>query len=448
MAGEIVKPKVFSCPGCGASLSVTAIGTSTTVVCSQCNSILDANSAIIKLIGKFESAVQYQPYFELNSFGSLRGIKWKIIGFVVREDKEYNFIWDEYLLYNPYNGYRWILKIDGHFSLTERLVVVPNRLENTKLDTNEFDYNSRNYKLFNRGNVQVLYVVGEFYWRVKQGETVAMRDYISPPFMLSEEVTGGEEANYSISEYISESEINSAFKRAEKADTRGPVGVAANQPNPYSYGKMNILLTSVAVAVLFLIWVMSSVSQKQKVLLETNVFGHTHPYMSVPDPTELKSSISDSFDIPDGIGNVELKMSSPVNNQWAEAQVTLVNETTGEDYTFDEGVEYYSGRDSDGAWSEGDQTGSRIISSVPGGTYHMETELTGDMQPPSALLVLVRHSGMAANFLAALFLIVFPAIWCKWRDRAFEVSRWSNSDYNTFKPLNEYLPDDDDESLS
>lgn len=444
MAGEIVKPKVFSCPGCGASLSVTAIGSSTTVVCAYCNSILDANSPIVKLIGKFENAVQYQPCFELNSFGTLRGIKWKIIGFVVREDKEYNFVWDEYLLYNPYNGYRWILKIDGHFSLTERLAVIPNRLENPKLDTNEFDYNSRNYKLFNRGVVQVVYVVGEFYWRVKQGETVAMRDYVSPPFMLSEEISGAEEANYSISEYVSESEINSAFKRAEKADTRGAVGVAANQPNPYSYQNRNILFTVGAVAVLFFIWLSLSMTQKQKILIETNISGRPPQSMAVPDPTMPKSSISESFNIPDSIGNVELRMSSPVNNQWAEAQITLVNETTGEDYTFEEGVEYYSGRDSDGSWSEGSQTGSRLISSVPGGTYHMESEVTGDMQTPSALLVLVRHSGMAANFLAALFLIVFPAIWSKWRERAFEVSRWSNSDYNTYTPLSEYLPDDDD----
>lgn len=431
MAGEIVTPKIFSCPGCGAALSVTAIGTTTTVVCSSCHAVSDAKSDILRVIGKFESAVVYYPYFELNSFGTLRGIKWKIIGFVVRRDKEYEFSWEEYLLYNPYNGYRWILRIDGHFSLTERLPVVPHRLDQSPDVPNNFDYEGRNFKLFNRGQAEVMFVAGEFYWRVSQGETVDMCDYISPPFILSEEVSKNE-SNYSISEYIPESEINSAFKRSEKGDQRGSRGVAANQPNPHTYSKLSFLTTLASLGALFAIYVFSTSVKKEKNVFQQSFEGRPYQYQAMPDASAPKNAISESFVIPDDIGNLELRMGSPVNNQWAEANVTLVNETTGEDFSVDEGVEYYSGVDSDGSWSEGSQTGSRIISSVPGGTYHLEAEVTGNMPEPRANIALVRNSGMGLNFLAAFLLIILPGVWCKWRDRAFEVSRWSNSDYNPY----------------
>lgn len=46
---------------------------------------------------------------------------------------------------------------------------------------------------------EVIYVVGEFYWRVAVGESFLVEDYICPPLMLLREVTD-KEASWSESE--------------------------------------------------------------------------------------------------------------------------------------------------------------------------------------------------------------------------------------------------------
>jgi hypothetical protein len=77
---------------------------------------------------------------------------------------------------------------------------------------------------------EVIYVVGEFYWRVAVGETCTVDDYVCPPRMLSREVTA-KEANWSQAEYLEPAdEICTAF--GVKAPPPRQIGVYANQPNP------------------------------------------------------------------------------------------------------------------------------------------------------------------------------------------------------------------------
>lgn len=411
MAGEKIRPVSFNCPECGASLEVSALGYTASIVCKNCKSVLDAFHPLYKKIGTFKAATeQYKPFFELGTFGILRGTKWKIIGFLVRRDSEAGFEWEEYLLYNPYKGFKWLLRIDGHFSITSRLFSLP-----VQVDANQVQVNHFPYKLFNVGEVRVQYVVGEFYWRVKQGEKVTMTDYIAPPYMVSEEISFGAEVTWSISEYVPGKEVLKAFQTANFFFSE-PSSVAANQPNPY-YDKTKLFWqTLVAVVVLSVVWMSSSLVKSSKTVMATSVVKSGTPF------------ITKSFEVPDKIGNLEVKMSAPVNNSWAEAGITLVNESTGEDFSFIHGVEYYHGYDSDGSWNEGSPTGEKVVSSVPGGTYHMEVEVDGSLDVP-ATLTLVRNSKMLGNFLAAFFALIIPLLWNLLRSSAFENKRWAESDY-------------------
>lgn len=435
MAGEKVNPVVFNCPECGTVLEISALGYTTTVVCKSCKSILNANHPLYKKIGQFnEATYKYKPFFEVGTFGILKSVKWKIIGFVVRFDKKADFSWEEYLLYNPYKGFRWLLRIDKHFSLTSRLAVQP-----VYGEKNQISIEDKQYALFNEGNVAVDYVVGEFYWRVVAGETVKMKDYISPPYMVSEEVSLGTEVNWSISEYLTNKEVVKAFNPEAFSSSYEPYSVAANQPNPYDDKKNIFKYTSLAILGLCLVGVTSSFSNTSKIVKSDKIIKE----QQVDSIAAAVPFVSTSFDIPGSIGNLEINMSSPVNNQWVEAGITFVNESTGEDYSFSHGVEFYSGRDSDGLWSEGSQVDSKIISSVPGGLYHMEVELAGDMPTPTANMTVTRNAVMTSNFIVALILLLLPALWVFWRSRSFEVSRWSQSDYNPYPASSDYSGDDE-----
>ena len=92
------------------------------------------------------------------------------------------------------------------------------------------------------------YVKGEFYWRVEQGETVRAVDYISPPLMLSQEISENE-INWSLGTYMTNDEISRIFG---VPDLPKPWGVAPNQPFTgrfyYTWGFLPlVLLFAVAV---------------------------------------------------------------------------------------------------------------------------------------------------------------------------------------------------------
>jgi hypothetical protein len=428
MTGNNMKPKVFSCTGCGASLKIEAVGYTNTVVCKHCTAVIDVNHPLKKIISQYDSSNTHQPLFQLGSFGVLKGIKWKIIGYVVKEDTASSFMWDEYLLYNPYHGFRWLLEISGHFSMTEKLNAVPT----VQLGSfsNEFEYNKKQYKLFNVGQVKTEFVLGEFYWRVKVGDTVTMADYICPPEMLSIEQDGSE-INWSVSTYIPHNEVLSAFKMPANTGIFEQ-GVAANQPNPFADRAKKYVQFILAMAAIFVIW-LGSMLLKPSEYLHTfqNIEvenAYTTPFGGVPS----KPVISPSFKVSGGMGNIGIEMSAPVNNEWVEASMTLVNESTGQTYDFEQGVEFYSGSDSDGYWSEGSRNSSKIISAVPAGTYHLEVALSSNMPKPTATIVVKRNESMSANFLVAFFALLTPVLWLGLRGHNFEVKRWENSDYSPY----------------
>jgi DNA-directed RNA polymerase subunit RPC12/RpoP len=256
----------LNCPKCGGALELRAPDRSERVGCPYCGSLLDVQQGQLKLLQSLEPP-PIQPIIPLGSKGNYQGIEWLVIGFMQRsvrlEGTEY--FWEEYLLYQPRRGFRWLTRSDDHWNQVEPLppgaVIVEGHYAT---------YADRPYRLYQRAKARVVFVLGEFYWKVQAGEKVQCRDFVSPPEMLSEEVTkeGKEgEINWSKGTYLEPAEVRRMFNLPPLP---APVDIAPNQPFPHSRVYPYSLILAGAVLLLGLvIWL---VSPHREVLRETVPF--------------------------------------------------------------------------------------------------------------------------------------------------------------------------------
>lgn len=82
----------------------------------------------------------------------------------------------------------------------------------------------------------------------------------------------------------------------------------------------------------------------------------------------------DRFTLEKRQSNIELTIDAPVNNSWVEADFTLVNSTTGKEYSLEQGVEYYYGYDGGESWTEGSRSETAFFTGIPAGNYVMQIQ--------------------------------------------------------------------------
>ncbi len=424
MAGETIIQskapvvKAFNCPSCGSSLKIRAVGQSIVVACNSCDGIIDVQNENYRIIDRYEKRLTVEPRIPLGSRGKIRGDVFEVIGFMRRADSTDVYSWSEYLLFNPYKGFRWLTEAYGHWNFVSTTRTKP------KVSDDKAVFLSDKYRLFYKGSSKVTYVVGEFYWRVKVGSRAQVRDYICPPRVLSEE-KDDEEVIWSIGEYVEPEEIRTAFNITTPLPSK--TGVAPNQPSPTSTSaiKLRSFLWYFCGALL-LIQILTLSRAKNE-----EVFRRTYGY----DPNTPSQVITtEKFEQPAWRSNFEIALQSPVDNNWLAIDTALVNDKTGEAYYFDEGVEYYSGVDDGETWSEGNQRTHQIISSVPTGTYYLTLEPTsGGLASGHPFEVTVKRDvPLWWNFLWAFVLILILPAFALGRMHAFEMRRWSDSDFSPY----------------
>jgi hypothetical protein len=237
----------LNCPQCGGQLALRAPDKTERVGCPTCGALLDVKEGQLKLLKSLKPP-EVQPVLPLGGAGVRDGIEWTVIGFMQRyvtfEGTDY--FWEEYLLYQPRLGFRWLTRSDEHWNWVEALP--PGAVS---VDGNVAVYAGRWHRLFQKATARVSFVVGEFYWKVTAGEKVFSRDYVHAPYMLSEEVTkdGDEgEVNWSHAVYLRPEEVERMF--GLKTALPRPTTIGPNQPFPHTgVYKMALWLLAAAVIV-------------------------------------------------------------------------------------------------------------------------------------------------------------------------------------------------------
>jgi hypothetical protein len=410
--------KVVACPSCGASITLRALGQSVMVSCQSCRTHLDVSRPDIRIIQEYRAAAA-RLVLPLGTRGSLKGRNWEVVGAMGR--KVSGYLWHEYLLFNPYEGFRWLVYDGGHWNFGEMVK------DTSKVVFDDgLHHEGRAYRKFQEGRPRVVWVVGEFYWRVAIGDEVRSCDYVAPPYMLSLEEAPGE-MTWTLLEYVDPAEIKVAFGIAALK----PSGVAPNQPNPASRALRAILpvfLVAVAGAVLLQVFTVSR-SQERRIYLGTHTIapGRSTPEMFGPVTFTAPSSLN------------EFSANAPLDNDWVELDCSLVNAKTGKIIDFTNAFSFYSGHDSDGSWSEGSHSDTSLIAEVPAGTYNLVVEGAGGNahgQATAVNLNLVHDVAPWRNFWLALLAIATYPMLLIWRRTRFEADRWSESDFG---------PDSDEE---
>jgi len=420
----MVAPQVkgLNCPNCGAAIQLRSGELAQTVACSSCAAVLDAKDPNLRVLQQFQGKVRTKPLIPLGTRGKLKGEPYEVIGFQRRKIRvdDVDYFWSEYLLWNPYKGFRYLTEYDGHWNdivVTKRVPEVKGGKQPTIV------YLGETFKHFQTATAETTFVLGEFPWEVRLGDTAVTRDFVSPPHVLSEETTDNE-TTWSLGTYVSPQYVWEAFQLPDKPPA--PRGVYANQPDPSagSAGELGRLFLIFAALVIALLVVRQITARRDMVFRQQYVVSSRNA-----DSTAFVTPI---FTLAGRTSNVRLTIDTNLSNNWAYFNLALINEQTGTAYDFGREVSYYYGSDSDGSWTEGSTVDRSTIPSVPSGHYYLrvQPELGTDNPTPLVFGLLVqRDVPSVAFFGAVLALLAIPPILALFRHGAFEQMRWRESDY-------------------
>ncbi|MFV0623310.1 DUF4178 domain-containing protein [Sphingomonas sp. ac-8] len=414
----------LTCPSCGGTVAIKAAGYSVTVACSYCGSILDVSRPEVRLIAAYHEAASGLA-IPLGTRGTLRGVEWEAIGYLGRSENG-NYAWEEYLLFNPYHGYRWLIATRGGWSLGEQLTVVPSRVGRDMRLGNE-----RYGAFFANGTARVDYVFGEFYWRVRRGDRVETADWVRPGFMLSREADGNE-VSWSRSEMLAPQEIARAFGVDASARPWPPL---PHQPSPHrAFVRQSAPVALLAAALLLVVAIFAGG--------RTTLYSGTLPIAADGSSREVTIgplSLGRSYQ------PVTVSTRIPqLSNGWVDLDYMLVDRSNQRSFTAYKAAERYSGYDSDGSWSEGSDATAAHFASVPRGDYdlvleHTANQWTGaqnsgdwrrsDFSPP-LIDVHISSGGFPTGILFLAFLLIgLPIGYALFQHLRFEGARVGESDF-------------------
>lgn len=430
----------LNCPKCGGRLDLRAPDQTQRIGCPNCASLLDVNQGQLKFLAALRKP-QTEPAIPIGAVGNFPIGKLTNIGFLVRSVtfEGVKYTWEEYLLYEPKLGFRWLVRSDDHWSLVETLAPgivqesggeVGSAGKGGRIHDRAF-YDNQEFKIFQNAQARVEFVQGECYWKVTAGETVRAVDYIHPPLFLSKEISQygqSAEINWSVGTYLQRAEVEQAF--GLKTPLPAPTNVAPNQPFPhkgfYRFWGLALLAT-------FLLGMFAMITGARQEVFKTTL--QLEPRTKADD---TQTFFSDPFELR-ARRNLKVSAYAPLDNTWVYLEGDVINEETGEVQPFALPVEYYSGVDGGESWSEGNRSPGLHLSSLPAGRYTLRIEAQWErwQQPQMVTVSIVQGVPRLLYWILALIAVSLIPIMVAIRQFSFETRRWADSEFNPYQSSSE-----------
>jgi hypothetical protein len=417
----------LACPQCNGPLDLRAPDAALRVSCPNCNGLLDVSHGKLSYIQALSKGPP--PEIPLGREGTVPDGRMTVIGYMVRDCvvEGVTYAWEEYLLYKPQIGFRWLMRSDDHWMFLKPLGAGAVFDGNTSVS-----FQSKQYKLFNRVNARVRRVYGEFYWRVSEGDATHAADYVRAPEIISKEASGTE-VSWSRGVYMPKASIEAAF--GLKKPLREPKGVGPCQPNPHTI-PWAVGLGLIGGALLLLI-LFSVLNTHQTVVTKALAF----PPLESKDATQVL--FTDPVEI-SARSNIRITATAPVNNSWVYVEGDFINEETGLVQNFSIPIELYQGVEDGQFWTEGSNESEIYLSAMPAGRYSMRLEAQWGAESPSpgrpghyatpTTVNITVEQGIVRYipFVVVLAILAIPLLIKALLRNSFERRRWSDSMFSPY----------------
>ncbi len=410
--------ETIHCANCGKPYEGRLLGSTKSVTCASCGSILELSEAQTKVIGSNSGAAP--PFtFEIGTPLIFNKIQYEVMGRMLYDqlDEGLHYFSREYILYSPSAGYRRLVEENGHFLLggVGHVAFTPPMKPKKKQRVKIGD---KTYKWFESGKVELVWVEGALPWRAGIGETTRFTHLINPPEFVEYEITGTE-AELFKGRYVEPQEMSVAAPKFTTLPQ--PCGIHSAQPytpSKWLKGLWKIALVFIVVNSALGLYTCAVNNPRTLVTEHVTADNYKNEYLSKLFRIEKP-------------GILRIFGSAPVYNSWLALSFALVDsddkvvsETDGE-------LSFYSGRDSEGNWSEGSKNFSTEFLVKKPGDYKLliygiggSGDKAGPARDEAADITLQSGVSLAWYFWIPIVFAIILALLQPIKKMLFESKRW------------------------
>lgn len=355
-AGEI---KTLNCTQCGVGLKAFGGGRVLIHVCSYCGATLDAHDDYKVLKTNRELPRPRSP-FELGATGKIFDIEFTVIGTIAWLEKYEGktWRWVDHQIFSPTHGYAWLTWEDGQAVFTRKVrgLAKPQWLSAASVERAEFRpsvvFDGEKYRYYSSGSKKPTFIEGEFNYSPDLDMQPRYVSCLSEQNMFTMAANGTEQ-EYEKSRLVPREDALDAFD----ADPD-------KWPKPWKVHPLQAFKRSAAAAFARNGLLTGGVVS----LVMAIVFGSFGDPVANQRFQNLSTLEPMPFDVTHQHGLVQINIDTDVSNGWIWLAGEVVDATDKSVVAFEDGAEYYAGRDSDGRWSEGSRT-VRLRVDLPPGPY-------------------------------------------------------------------------------
>ncbi len=385
-------------------------------VCPNCHTLyLCDKEGSFRRKSQFKETIDKQS-LAIGDVGFLKGSEYKVTGILIKKVHP-DYRWTEFILQNDKNEFLYLSLSQGHWMLLTEM----EETFDVKSHPLTVEHNNLDYNIYDYSNTVIVNAEGFFDFELPQKTIISVVEYIRPPYMISiESMNKVDTAFYG--EYIKRSVIRKAFK---KTFMPHQFGVNVIQPEGINLRDLAVIFCFTALLIIATNWYI------YKDQFEQNVFSKTIRFSEFDN----KEITSDAFVLKGGSAPMTIKVSTDVNNSWANLNVALVNEETSDEVYASKDIEFYHGYEDGESWREGSESEEFNICGVKEGKYHLlltPMKAPEDTSNNEMRINVVWNEPSSRNVWLVIIGMIVIYLIIRYFSYKFEKERWADSSYSRY----------------